>query len=128
MKHDVEKNESTCIISLYVICIGWQPVTLSDIERCNYLHRLENVQNSATEWLGVPKDDYISPIKKDIHWLPFMKRIGFRILLLAFKYMQGCVSPYLRELLVKKATTRDSWIKHENALPIPHSNLKRVCY
>ena len=35
------------------------------------------------------KYDHITPVLKDLHWLPIRKRIEFKILLLTFKCMQG---------------------------------------
>ena len=71
------------------------------------LCRLQKVQNNAARVVSVSKTyDHITPVLKDLHWLPIRKRIGFKILLLTFKCMQGCAPLYLRELLVKQANTR----------------------
>ena len=66
------------------------------------LCRLQKVQNNAARVVsGSKKYDHITPVLKDLHWLPIRKRIDFKILLLTFKCMQGCAPLYLRELLVK---------------------------
>ena len=71
------------------------------------LCRLQKVQNNAARVVsGSKKYDHITPVLKDLHWLPIRKRIEFKILLLTFKCMQGCAPLYLRELLVKQANTR----------------------
>ena len=81
------------------------------------LCRLQKVQNK--------KYDHITPVLKDLHWLPIRIRIDFKILLLTFKCMQGCAPLYLRELLVKQANTRTLRSNTKNLLQIPLTNLKR---
>ena len=74
---------------------------------------------------GSKKYVQIILILKGLHWLPIRKRIGFKILPLTFKCMEGCASLYLRELLVKQANTRTLRSNTKNLLQIPHTNLKR---
>ena len=90
------------------------------------LCRLQKVQNNAARVVsGSKKYDHITPVLKDLHWLPIRKRIEFKILLLTFKCMQGCAPLYLRELLVKQANTRTLRSNTKNLLQIPLTNLKR---
>ena len=91
------------------------------------LCRLQNVQNNATRVVsGSKKYDHISPVLKDLHWLPIRKMIEFNILLLTFKCMQGCAPLYLRELLAKQANTRTLRSNTKNLLQIPLTNLNKV--
>ena len=90
------------------------------------LCRLQKVQNNAARVVsGSKKYDHITPVLKDLHWLPIRKRIEFKILLLTFKCMQGYAPLYLRELLVKQANTRTLRSNTKNLLQIPLTNLKR---
>ena len=90
------------------------------------LCRLQKVQNNAARVVsGSKKYDHITPVLKDLHWLPIRKRIEFKILLLTFKCMQGCAPLYLRELLVKEANTRTLRSNTKNLLQIPLTYLKR---
>ena len=90
------------------------------------LCRLQKVQNNAARVVsGSKKYDHITPVLKDLHWLPIRKRIEFKILLLTCKCMQGCAPLYLRELLVKQANTRTLRSNTKNLLQIPLTNLKR---
>ena len=90
------------------------------------LCRLQKVQNNAARVVsGSKKYDHITPVLKDLLWLPIRKRIDFKILLLTFKCMQGCSPLYLRELLVKQANTRTLRSNTKNLLQIPLTNLKR---
>ena len=90
------------------------------------LCRLQKVQNNAARVVsGSKKYDHITPVLKDLHWLPIRKWIEFKILLLTFKCMQGCAPLYLRELLVKQANARTLRSNIKNLLQIPLTNLKR---
>ena len=61
------------------------------------LCRLLKVQINAAGVVSCSKKyDHITPVLKDLHWLPNRKRIVFKILLLTFKCMQGCAP--LRDL------------------------------
>ena len=91
------------------------------------LCRLQKVQNNAARVVtGSKRYDHITPVLKDLHWLPIRKRIEFKILLLTFKCMQGCAPLHLRKLLIVKQTnTRTLRSNIKNLLQIPHTNLKR---
>ena len=79
----------------------------------------ESPNNAARVVGGSKKYDHITQVLKDLHWLPIRKRVEFKILLLTFKCMQGCVLLYLRKLLVKQADTRTL----RSDTKIPHTNL-----
>ena len=58
------------------------------------------VQNAAARLVtGTRKYEHISPILASLHWLPIQFRIHFKILLYAFKSLNGFAPPYLSELL-----------------------------
>ena len=90
------------------------------------LCRLQKVQNNAGRVMsGFKTFNRITPILKKIHRLLIRKKIEFKILLLTFKCMQGSAPPYVRELLVRQASTRTLRSNIKNLLQIPHTNLGR---
>ena len=71
---------------------------ITDVQLC----RLQKVQNNASRVVSCSeKYDHITPVLKDLHWLPIRNRIEFKILLLTFKCMHRCGPLYLRELSMK---------------------------
>ena len=69
--------------------------------------RLQKLQNNADRVVsGSKRYDYITPILRNLHWLPIRKRIKFKILLFTFKCMKRCAPLFFRESLVNKANTR----------------------
>lgn len=77
----------------------------SRLDYCNALYfgvsdasirRLQVVQNAAARLLtGTKKSEHITPILISLHWLPVHFRIVFKILLFAFKSLNGLPPPPL---------------------------------
>ncbi len=63
--------------------------------------RLQRIQDAAARTLtGTKKGKRaVEKIRKDIHWLPVRQRIEYKVLLIAFKAMQGIAPPYVADLL-----------------------------
>ena len=88
----------------------------SRLDYCNALYvgidqslvrRLQLVQNSAARLLtGTKKRDHITPVLASLHWLPVKFRIDFKILLIAFKSINGLAPPYLTELVQRHNPAR----------------------
>ena len=67
------------------------------------ISKLQRVQNAAARIpLDLCKFCHITPALRQLHWLPVVKRIQFKILLLTFKAIQGLSSPYIIELITVK--------------------------
>ena len=59
--------------------------------------KLQRAQNSAARLVILTKSrDHISPILRDLHWLPVKSRIMYKILLLTYKCIHGCAPLYLQ--------------------------------
>ena len=74
------------------------------------LQRLQRVQNAAA-WsiTGTVKYDHITPILRELHWLPIKERINFRILLLTFKALNNMAPAYLKDMLRLQTNDRYKW-------------------
>ena len=79
--------------------------------------RLQLIQNTAAR-LVVQANRYshITPILKQLHWLPIKQRIKYKILLTVFKCIMGKAPAYLQELLVVKEMDRDLRSKNHTVL------------
>ena len=88
----------------------------SNLDNCNSLlygipqyltDRLHAVQNASARLIMLAKKrDHITPILKNLHWLPVSARIKFKILLLTFKALHGLAPIYIQDLVVKYRPTR----------------------
>ena len=47
----------------------------------------------------VPKSCHITPLLRELHWLPVCYRIEYKIILLTFKVLHGMAPDYLRHLI-----------------------------
>ena len=43
-----------------------------------------------------PKYCHITPLLRELHWLPVLLRVGFKILLVTFKILHGVAPSYLK--------------------------------
>jgi hypothetical protein len=89
------------------------------------LNRLKKVQNTAARIITLSKKyDNITPIFKDLHWLPIHLRIHFKILLITYKILNGAAPAYLNELIVPYVPSRSLRSSSCGFLIIPRS---RTC-
>ena len=81
----------------------------STIDNCNALlcgipstliDQLQRMQNSAARVVTLKrKYDSITPVLKDLHWLPVSSRIKFKVLVLTWRALNGIGPSYIREML-----------------------------
>ena len=73
----------------------------------NYsISRLQRVQNKSARVLArVRKNDHITPILRQYHWLLVQKRIEYKILTLVFKALHNMAPKYLQDLVTVKQST-----------------------
>ena len=82
---------------------------VSRIDYCNSIlyglptvehEKLQRVQNIAARLItGSSRRDHITPVLKNLHWLPVKLRITFKILLLTYKILNGQSPSYLTSLI-----------------------------
>ena len=66
------------------------------------------MQNAAARVLSKSsKYTHITPVLNDLHWLPVVERIKFKILLLTWKIVNGFAPGYLDELISDYVPTRN---------------------
>ena len=85
------------------------------------ISKLQRVQNAAVRIaLDLSKFWYITPALRQHHWLPVVKRIQFKILLLTFRAIHGLSPPYISELItVKPKSTYSLRLNNSNLLLPP---------
>ena len=88
------------------------------------LRKLQSVLNAAARLVsGRRKYDHISPVLKDLHWLPIRQRIKFKLLLLVFKSINGMAPEYMKKKILLK---KDNGLRSsgQNLLIVPRVNTK----
>ena len=89
------------------------------------LSRLQRVQNNAARLvLKKRKRDHITPLLKELHWLPITYRIQFKLAVLVFRHFDNSLPPYLSQSITTYETSRTLRSSSEKLLKIPKTNLK----
>ncbi|KAL9957225.1 hypothetical protein ACROYT_G038836 [Oculina patagonica] len=98
----------------------------SKLDHCNSLlynvpkyalKKLQSVQNAAARLITCSrKYDHITPILKELHWLPVSERIKFKILLLTFKALHQQSPIYIQDLLTYYQPSRTLRSSHSSRL------------
>lgn len=73
----------------------------------NHISKLQRIQNSAARLVTrSKKHDHITPILRELHWLPVHYRINYKIALLTFKSLHGMAPDYISSLITKYSPSR----------------------
>ena len=90
------------------------------------IDRLQAVQDCAARLVfRSRKHDHITPILKQLHWLPVYSRIKYKILLLTFKALHGLAPSYITEMLQPYRWSRSLRSASKRLLTIPSAKLKK---
>ena len=102
-----------------------QTITFETSEGSENTCKPQRVQNNAARVIMLTKKhDHITPVLKELRWLPVRKRIEFKILLLAYKSLHGTAPSNLREMLKEYVPPRTLRSTFKNLLCEPRTNIK----
>ena len=68
--------------------------------------------------------DHVTPLLKELHWLPVNFRCQYKIAALAYRNFEGSLPPYLSSSLCTYEPSRSLRSSNEKLLKIPKRNLK----
>ena len=68
---------------------------------------------------GRSKYDHITPVLKDLYWLPVVQRIQFKVVTTVFKALHNIAPAYLQERIVPYAPSRGLRSREHNHLCVP---------
>ena len=71
------------------------------------LNKLQHIQNAAARLVtDTRKYDHITPVLRDLHWLPIRQRIVFKLATMVYKCQHGLCPSYLAEDCILLSATR----------------------
>ena len=74
------------------------------------LTKLQTVQNAAARVVtGTRKFDHISPVLRQLHWLPVRQRIAFKLAMITFKCLRGLAPSYLADVCTPVSSVVGRW-------------------
>ena len=84
------------------------------------LNKLQVIQNSAARLITrTKKYSHITPVLKQLHWLPIQSRVMFKVLLLTYQCLHAMAPQYLSECFVKYAPPRNLRSAQKDLLACP---------
>ena len=87
--------------------------------------KLQIIQNAAARLVTrTRKYDSITPILRNLHWLPVHKRIQFKLIVFAFECFHRVAPEYLSELLISYKPTRSLRSGTKNLFVVPSMTTK----
>ena len=91
----------------------------------NQINKLQHIQNIAARIVTRTKrSEHITPVLKQLHWLPIEYRIQFKVLLYVYKALNGCAPGYLSDLIEQYSPPRLLRSDSQLLLCVPKSRTK----
>jgi len=98
------------MIVQYAFAVGWREEDVSSVIRVmstglllfgisgGLIQPLQSVQNAAARLVtGASRRDHITPVLRQLLWLPVKQRIDIKLAVLVYKSLHGLALPYLSD-------------------------------
>ena len=120
VKHVFDKRTLLMIINSLVFSkLFYCSNVWANTSKCN-INKLQAVQNFACRIVsGARKYDHITPIRKELNWLPVADQLYYRSATMAFKCMTGHAPEYLSSKFLKRAEVSGRSTRNSQLLNIP---------
>ena len=89
------------------------------------LSKGQRVQSSVARLVCLTgRWDHITPVRKELHWLPVRQRISFKVLVLTHQALHGTAPQYVTDLLSRYQPTRSLRSSDALLLTAPQGRLR----
>ena len=91
------------------------------------LSKLQRIQNTAARLITrTARHDHITPVLRELHWLPIHSRIDYKILMYTYKALHGDAPSYLTDMIGIKPHSRQ--LRSNNSIQLCVPNYKTKTY
>ena len=117
---------------MHLFCLDWTTAILcskgyllvpSDV--CSPYKILQHASSRGRILTSARKYEHITPILKNLHWLPVASRIGYKILLLTYCAINKISPAYIQQLITPYVPARELRSEDMCLLNVPSSRLQR---
>ena len=89
------------------------------------IKKLQRVMNASARLVYcAPKYCHVTPLLRELHWLPVRLRVDFKILLVTFKILHGVAPSYLKDLVSVLPVSRYQLRRNNNGILLERSQLR----
>ena len=93
-----------------------------------HIRRLQRMQNTCARLIMCRrKYDHVTPLLRELHWLPVHQRIQFKLLVITYKALHGLAPTYICDLLHVYSPSRSLRSEHSLLLTVPRTKLSTYC-
>ena len=123
-----EKNTVQLVCSFVLSRLDYCNATLAGLP-ATHIARLQRIQNNAARLvLKKSKRQHVTPLLKQLHWLPIQTRIDYKLATLAFRHFDGSLPQYLSSRLDIYQPSRSLRSSNDRLLRVPRWKLKSFGY
>ena len=101
---------------------------IKDNHTVNLSFQSQRVMNASARLVYcAPKYCHVTPLLRELHWLPVRLRVDFKILLVTFKILHGVAPSYLKDLVSVLPDSRYQLRRNNNGIECFHSRGQHIC-
>ena len=114
-KETLELLITSLVLNKMLYCSSvWSNTTLQNI------NKLQSIQNFASKILtNFRKFDHVTPLLRELNWLPVKEQLIYRDFVLIFKYQNDLAPQYLTSKFTKRSNIHTRNTRMRNSLQIP---------
>jgi len=121
LTHEAARTLIQAFISSRLDYCNSLPYGVSD----NLIRRVQSVQNAAARLLtGAGRRNHISPVLRQLHWLPVQRRVDYKLACSVFSSLSDHAPPYLADDIHLVSESHRWWLRSSTnrSCAVPHTH------
>ena len=119
-------TRNTLVLAFVFSRLDYCNSLLNGISQC-HTRRLQSLQNAAARVVScAPRSSHITPVLRQLHWLPVQQRILYKLAMLVYKSLHGLAPGYLADdcQLTSSVRIRPLRSSSVSTLTVPRTSTK----